>query len=110
MSGESLTAAATLTCPHGGSVTIVPSSTRVQAGSPIVTVADTFTIAGCAFTLPGPTPSPCMQVQWIVPGLRVKVGGAQALDTGSSGLCLAASGAPQGPVTIQAGQTKVKGS
>jgi hypothetical protein len=111
MAGPSLTAASTLLCPHGGTVAIVPSSTRATAGgAPIATTADTFTIAGCVFTLPGPVPSPCVRVQWIVPELRVKHGGAPALDAGSVGLCLAATGAPQGPVSIQPAQSRVKGT
>lgn len=111
MAGPSLTAAATLMCPHGGQVVIIPSSPRAMAGgAPIATTADTFVIAGCPFTLPGPTPSPCIQVQWIVPDLRVKAGGSQALDAGSVGLCMAATGAPQGPVSVVATQPRVKGS
>jgi hypothetical protein len=110
MAGPSLTAASTLMCPHGGQVTIIPSNSRaVAGGAPIATTADTFVIAGCPFTLPGPTPSPCIQVQWIVPGLRVKAGGGQAVDAGSVGLCIAATGAPQGPVSVLATQPRVKG-
>ena len=76
-----------LLCPHGGPVTIVPANVRAMAGgAPIATAADTFIVAGCLFTLPGPMPSPCVRVQWIVPGLRVKVGG-QALDAGERRRC-----------------------
>lgn len=109
MPGPSLTAASTLLCPHGGQVTIVPSNARAMAGgAPIATTAATFLVAGCAFTLPGPLPSPCVQVQWLVPGLRLRAG-SQALDAGSVGLCLSATGAPQGPVSIVATQPRVKG-
>ena len=46
-----LTTASTLMCPHGGTVTGVPSSARRSplGGSPLVLATDTFTIAGCAF-------------------------------------------------------------
>lgn len=109
MAGPSLTAASTLLCPHGGQVAIISANVRAMAGgAPIATTADTFLVAGCTFTLPGPTPSPCVRVQWLVPGLRLKAGG-QALDAGSVGLCLAATGAPQGPVTIVATQPRLKG-
>jgi hypothetical protein len=109
MPGASLTTASVLMCPHGGSVSIVSANTRAKAGgAPIVTASDTFTIAGCPFTLPGPTPSPCVRVQWIVPAMRFKAGGAQALDAGSTGLCMAATGAPQGPVLVQSTQAQVK--
>ena len=110
MAGPSLTAASTLLCPHGGQVTIIPANVRAMAGgAPIATAADTFLVAGCAFTLPGPVPSPCVSVQWIVPGLRLKAGGP-ALDAGSVGLCLAATGAPQGPVSVVATQPGVQGT
>jgi hypothetical protein len=110
MAGPSLTAAATLQCPHGGTVVIVPASPRAMAGgAPLVSSADTFTVAGCAFTLPGPVPSPCVRVQWTMPEMQVKVGGAAGLDAGSVGLCLAATGAPQGPVVVQATQPRVQG-
>jgi hypothetical protein len=109
MAGPCLTAASTLLCPHGGQVTIVPANSRATAGgTPIATIADTFVIAGCTFTLPGPTPSPCVRVQWIMAGQRVSAG-APALDAGSAGLCLAATGAPQGPVSIVATQPRVQG-
>jgi hypothetical protein len=109
MAGAALTTASVLMCPHGGSVSIVSANTRAKAaGAPIATASDTFMIAGCSFTLPGPTPSPCMQVQWIVPAMRLKAGGAQALDAGSTGLCIAATGAPQGAVIVQNTQSQVK--
>jgi hypothetical protein len=111
MAGFFLTASATLLCPHGGTVAIVPASNRALAGgSVIATTADTFTIAGCTFILPGPVPSPCVRVQWIVPEMRVQHGGAPALDVSSTGLCLAATGAPQGPVSIQPAQNTAMGS
>jgi hypothetical protein len=111
MAGPSLTAGSTLMCPHGGQVTIIPANTRsIAGGTSIATTADIFIIAGCAFTLPGPVPSPCVQIQWIMPGLRVKAGGAQALDAGSVGLCIGATGAPQGPVSIQSTQANVTGT
>ncbi len=110
MAGPSLTAASTLMCPHGGQVTIIPANVRaVAGGAPMATTNDTFIVAGCTFTLPGPVPSPCVQVQWIMPGLRVKAGGGQALDAGSVGMCIGTTGAPQGPVSIQSTQPKVTG-
>ena len=109
MAGPALTATSTLLCPHGGQVTIVPANTRAMAGgAPIATAADTFVVAGCAFTLPGPVPSPCVRVQWVMPAQRVTAG-APSLDAGCAGLCLAATGAPQGPVSIVATQPRVKG-
>ena len=43
-----------------------------------------------------------------VANVSVKAGG-QTLDAGSVGLCLAATGAPQGPVSVVAPQPRVKG-
>jgi hypothetical protein len=94
-------------CPHGGTVTITSANTRAKAGAPIATAADTFVVAGCPFTLPGPTPSPCVRVQWMVPAARLKVGGSPALDASSVGVCIAATGAPQGPVVVQSTQSRV---
>ena len=107
MPGPCLTTASVLTCPHGGTVAITSANPRARAGAPIATAADVFVIAGCPFTLPGPTPSPCATVQWLVPAARLTAGGPPVLDTSSVGLCLAATGAPQGPVVVQSTQARV---
>jgi hypothetical protein len=111
MAGRTLTTASTLQCPHGGQVQIVSSNTRVTAGgAPAATSADTFTIAGCPFQIPAtpPIPSPCVRVQWLVPDTQVTVGGPATLSEGSTGLCLAATGVPQGPVSVVSTQTEVQ--
>ena len=109
MSGM-LTTASVLMCPHGGTVQAIPSSTAVQfGGAPAVTAADTFMIAGCAFMI-GPVPSPCLTVQWVSPGLQSQVNSNPTLTESSVGLCLAATQAPQGPVTISSTQPQVTGS
>ena len=108
MPGPCLTTASVLTCPHGGMVSITSANVRAKAGgAPSATAADVFVVAGCPFTLPGPTPSPCVRVQWILPAARLRVGGPPALDASSVGLCIAATGAPQGPVTVQSTQSRV---
>jgi hypothetical protein len=100
----------TLQCPHGGSVSAITSNTKAKAdGAFILRISDTFTIAGCAFTLPSGTPHPCMQVQWMTSTLRVKADGDLALAEGSVGMCLAADGVPQGTVLIASTQSKVQG-
>ncbi len=105
---KTLTSAASITCPHGGTVSITTSNSKVKAGgSPIVTMSDTFTISGCAFTLPGPKPSPCIRIQWIVPNVRVRVLGVPALSKTSVGLCFSADSIPQGPPTISTTQEVV---
>jgi len=100
-----LTTASTLMCPHGGMVTAIPSSARVTAGgAPIVLATDTFIIAGCLFA--PVVPHPCVLVQWQLPAQRSTSGGGATLTEASLGLCMAADGAVQGPVIVQATQQK----
>lgn len=107
MAGPAITTASTLTCPHGGTVTGVPGSPRASAGAPILRSADTFTIAGCPFVLPGGAPSPCVTVRWIAADTMVTVAGAATLSRGSVGLCLNPAQVPQGPVQVLAIQGRV---
>ena len=98
-------------CPHGGQVSVVSTNTRVMVGgSPVATMADTCTVAGCAFTVPPGKPQPCVRVQWLVPAARVLVMGQPALTQSSSGLCLSAEQIPQGPPTVVATQPRVTGT
>ena len=106
MSGYALTPAATMLCPHGGTVTGIPSNMPTADGMPIFVQTDTFLIAGCPFTLPGPTPSPCVRVQWIVPDTRTTIQGIPTLSQTSVGLCISALGAPQGTVIVASTQVK----
>lgn len=109
MSGFSLNQASTLMCPHGGTLVATPSNPTIGFGrAPVVTQSDPFTIVGCPFTLPGPTPSPCVRVQWTVPDTRVRVNGSPTLSQSSVGLCLSAAGAPQGTVIVASTQANVQ--
>src|SRR3954453_428503 len=84
-------------CPHGGQVTAIPSSPRVTVGGqPVTTMSDQYLIAGCPFFI-GPSPHPCIKVQWLVPAARVTVGGQPVILQSSSGLCLAPGQAARGP-------------
>jgi hypothetical protein len=102
-----LDAGATISCPHGGQVTVVPRSTRVRLGgaAPLL-VDDVAIVAGCAFNVSG-APSPCLQVQWQAPATRVKVEGSPVLLATSIGLCTNAASAPQGPALVMGYQTRV---
>jgi hypothetical protein len=102
-----LTAASTMMCPHGGTVTAVPGQTRAAADAPVLRGSDTFTIAGCPFLIVL-VPSPCVSVQWVATATRVQAAGDFVLNEASVGLCLAATQAPQGAVLIV--QTQPKGS
>ena len=98
-------------CPHAGQVSVVPGNTRVLvSGQPVVTLADQYPIAGCAFTLPGPKASPCVRVQWIAPATRVLVNGQPPILQTSAGQCLSPEQAPQGPPSIVTVQPRVVGT
>jgi len=102
MAGHSLTIASSLQCPHGGTVVITSTNTRVRAGAPMATAMDVFLIVGC------PVSSPCVSVRWLVPDMRVKVNGIPTLSRTSLGLCLNGLQIPQGVVVILNTQTKVQ--
>ncbi|HZM49630.1 MAG TPA: hypothetical protein VFE68_04030 [Vicinamibacteria bacterium] len=103
-----LTTASVLLCPHGGMVSVISANARSTAQAALARSSDTFTIAGCPFNIAG-GPHPCVRVQWMVSATRVKAVGDLALNTNSVGLCLAADGAPQGAVMIQATQPRGSG-
>ena len=95
-------------CPHGGSVQIISTNTRVNVGgAPAALATDQFVVAGCSFFI-GVVPSPCLTVRWIVTDMRTKVNSTPTLSQGSVGLCQNAQQVPQGPVVISNTQVKVK--
>ena len=104
-----LTAMSVMTCPHGGTVQASPSGTGVQiGGAPVLTASDTFLIAGCTFNISG-APSPCVTVQWVQTARQSTRSGSPTLTEAATGLCLAATQAPQGPVIIGSAQPNVTG-
>ena len=108
--GDFLTSASTLMCPHGGTVSAVPSNSKVTFGSsPVVLKTDTFTIAGCPFMI-GPSPHPCMTVQWQLAALKSTCDSTATLTKDSMGLCMAPDNAAQGPVQIVSTQAKASGT
>src|SRR5215212_1398372 len=112
MGAPTLTTASALTCPHGGTVQVVSTNARVKAGTPAALLGDSFTVVGCPFQIPAvvPIPSPCVTVVWTKTDLRVRVGGQPTLSQDSVGLCIGATGAPQGPVMVVAAQPRAKSS
>ncbi len=97
-------------CPHAGQIQIISSNTRVMvSGMAVATMSDTFTIAGCPFTIPPAKPQPCIKVQWLVPATRVTVNGQPVILQSSTGLCLSPEQIPQGPPTITSTQPRVTG-
>lgn len=109
MSGFSLNISSQLMCPHGGQVQIIGSNFQTKSqGAFSATSSDTFVVVGCPFTLPGPKPSPCIEVRWMVPDTRVKINGNPTLSRSSVGMCFSADSIPQGPVTVLNTQTRVQ--
>jgi len=101
---------ATAICPHGGQVTVIPTSPRVLvSGQPVATMADVCLVAGCAFTIPPGKPQPCVKVQWLVPATRVFVNGQPVILQTSTGLCQSAEQIPQGPPVVIVTQPRVTG-
>ena len=112
MAANLLNTSSSLQCPHGGSVSISSANSKVKADGAFTALStDTFTISGCPFQIPGtpPIPSPCIKVQWVVTNMRTKTNGTPNLNKSSVGLCLAATQAPQGTVTIANTQSKASG-
>jgi hypothetical protein len=100
-------------CPHGGTVQIVSANIRVKTGGAYAALAtDTFTVTGCPYQIPAavPIPSPCILVQWIVPDARNRANGNFTLSQSSTGLCMSATGIPQGTVMVVNTQSQVRSS
>lgn len=107
MGANALHVGATILCPHGGQVQVVPGNPRVKlSGQPAATMSDQFMIAGCAF-MAGTKPQPCVKVQWLVPAARVKAGGQPLILQSSTGLCMSAESIPQGPPNAASFQVRV---
>ncbi len=105
-----LNTSSVMKCPHGGQVTATTTNTRVQAGGDFaLRSSDTFLISGCPFTL-GPTPHPCVQVQWVQPASGSQVMSDFTLTEESVGMCVAADMATQGTVMISSTQSQVSGT
>jgi hypothetical protein len=66
-------------------------------------------VAGCAFSTPA-GPQPCVLVQWTTPTVRCLVAGQPAITALSVGLCIAANGAPGGPVVVASTQPRAVAS
>ncbi|WP_407659574.1 hypothetical protein [Kineococcus indalonis] len=105
-----ITTAATVTCPHGGTVQLSTANSTVTAdGAAVCLVSDQHTVSGCPFTTPSGVPSPCVSVHWSAPAADSAVGGAAPLLQTSSGLCLSGAKVPQGPAVVAGTQSAVKG-
>lgn len=102
---------ATALCPHAAPVTVVPGNPRVLVGGqPVATLADTYLVTGCAFTVPPGKPQPCVTVRWLVPATRVLAGGQPVILQTSTGICQSPEQIPQGPPVVVATQPRVLGT
>ncbi len=105
-----LTTAASLQCPHGGSVVLTSSAGPVMAGgAPVVLLSDLAMVAGCPFTV-GPAYQPCLTVRWMNGATQVAVNGTPVLLQGVTGLCLNGLQVPQGNVIVVSTQTQAQGT
>ncbi len=104
MSAPILTAADVVTCPHGGRVATTSPDPRVLvAGAPLLTLDTRGVVQGCPLV----PPTACVSVQWHVGASRVLASGRPVLLRTSAALATAATGAPNGPAVIAAGQNRV---
>jgi hypothetical protein len=105
-----LTSSSVMMCPHGGTVSVITSNTRVMAaGDPVLRASDTFLVAGCPFVI-GIVPNPCVQVQWVQPDSGSQVLSDFTLSEASVGLCIADDAAVQGTALIVFTQPQVSGT
>lgn len=99
-------------CTHAGPASIIPAQPRVLvSGQPVATMTSQIMVAGCAFTVPGPKPQPCITIKWLMPSVRVLVLGQPAMllpaPGAGPGLCLSPEQIPQGPPIVSAVQLRV---
>lgn len=86
MPGPLLSAAATVTCAHGGTAAPTRPEARVLlGGAPAVTSAAPYTVSGCP--LPVEAGGPCVSAQWLTGAARVQVNGVAVLLTDSRSVC-----------------------
>jgi hypothetical protein len=94
-------------CAHAGMATPVAFSPRVTvSGQPIVTMASTYSIAGCTFpAMTSGTQPPCATAQWTTGAARVTSMGQPVLLQDSVATCI-----PTGtPLLISVLQLRVSG-
>jgi hypothetical protein len=110
MSVPIITTAATLMCPHGGTVILLTANAQARAeGAPMCLATDVHMVAGCPFTLPGGVPEPCLTVRWQAGAAQTRVDGTPVLLQSSVGLCYNAKQVPQGPAQVVSVQQQAKG-
>lgn len=104
-----LTAASTVTCPHGGQAVLLTRNTELLIdGAPALLQTDIHPIVGCPFTPAAYVP--CVSIRWVTAATQTKLRGVPVLLQTSVGLCLNAAQAPQGTAVVVQVQQTAKGS
>jgi hypothetical protein len=103
---------AVVQCTHGIPAQIIPTQPRVLVSAqPVATMTAQIVVPGCPFTLPGPVPSPCVLIKWLMPSARVLVMGQPAMVVAAPGpgpgICQSPAQIPQGPPIVGAVQPRV---
>ena len=104
MPGFILHIGAAVQCVHAGVAQPLTVNPRVTvSGQPIVTVANTYTVAGCTFPAMTSGAPPCATAQWTSGALRVTSIGQPVVVQSSTSTCV-----PTGtPLLIVATQPRV---
>lgn len=101
MPGFILHSNAVVQCVHLGMATPVMPSPRVTvSGQPIVTIASTYTVAGCTFPAMSTGAPPCATAQFTTSALRVTSMGQPVLLQDSQATCVP-TGTPLLVTTVQ---------
>lgn len=89
MPGFILHAGAAVQCMHAGIAQPVAFNPRVTvSGQPIVTMANSYTIAGCTFPAMTSGAPPCATAQWTTGAVRVTAMGQPVLLQDSQATCV----------------------
>jgi Domain of unknown function (DUF4280) len=104
MPGFILHSGAVVQCVHFGMAQPVAVNPRVTvSGQPIVTMANTYTIAACTFPAMSTGAPPCATAQWTTAAVRVTAMGQPVLLQDSQATCI-----PTGtPLIIMSTQPRV---
>lgn len=104
MPGPVQTSTTTVQCAHLGKCTPVTPNPRVSIGGmPVVTIATTYTVAGCTFPAISNGGPPCVTAQFTTAATRVQAGGQPLLLADSQGISM-----PNGtPLLVIPDQVKV---
>jgi hypothetical protein len=101
MPGFILHSGAVVQCVHVGTAQPVTVNPRVTvSGQPIVTMMNTYTIAGCTFPAMSTGAPPCATAQWTTGAARVTAMGQPVLLQDSQATCVP-TGTPLLIITTQ---------